>query len=212
MAERAVTLSLDISALRSSLGLTEDQLPDDATDAQINEVLGGVKASQTPEPPKAPEPKKDDKDEDDDDASKAKVDPPRQVPGGLVVDAAMWEQTQTELATVRAEREKRELREDQEYLTKAVRAGKIPPARVDHYMTLMKADRDGTREFVDKLPESLPTEHLGTLGDLEDTLKASDYPEQWLAPAERRRVEAAKAAYSEGRVGDVEPGTIIREA
>jgi hypothetical protein len=80
-------------------------------------------------------------------------------------------------------------------------------------MSLMQRDREGTRGFVDSLPESLPVgPEYGGMGDLDDSLKASEYPEQWLAPSERRRVETARLAYKEGRVGDVEPGSIVREA
>jgi hypothetical protein len=60
-------------------------------------------------------------------------------------------------------------------------------------MTLMQADREGTREFIEQLPEGLPVTEMGSLGSLDDALKASDYPEQWLTPQERRRVKAAAA-------------------
>jgi hypothetical protein len=80
----------------------------------------------------------------------ASTTPPRSVPGGLIVDQGQWEQMNNELATVRAEREKREQREDQDFLAKAARGGKIPVNRIDHYMTLMKADREGTRQFIER--------------------------------------------------------------
>lgn len=225
MPQREVKLSLDISALRKSLGLTEAQLPDDATDEQINEVLANQPSGNPDAPaatlpadvPVAPTPQEPN--EGGNTPPSGQTPPaqasaaPRQLPGGVMIDAEMWRQTQEELSVVRADREKREKQEDQEYLTKAVRAGKIPPARVDHYMSLMQADREGTREFIDGLPESLPMQReYGGMGELDDALKASDYPEQWLAPGERRRVKAAQAAYAEGRIGDVEPGAIIREA
>jgi hypothetical protein len=117
-----------------------------------------------------------------------------------------------ELRVVRADREKRERNEDAEFIRKAVRAGKFPGARADHYMTLMQADRDGTRKFIEDLPEGLPVTEMGNLGSLDDALKASDYPEGWLTAGERRRIKKAQAAYADGVVGDVEPGEIIREA
>lgn len=231
MPERAVKLSLDLSLVRSKLGLTAEQLPDDATDEQINEVLtkAGLNAQPAPAaaatPPAATTPATTTPEGTTPEgtpeatpsaapAAAAAAPPaaPRQMPGGIVIDSVMWEQTQSELAVVRAEREKRELNEDQDFLRLAVKAGKVPPTRIDHYMQLMKADRDGTREFIDGLPESLPMHEYGSLGELDDALKASDYPEQWLSPTERRRVKAAQAAYAEGRVGDVEPGAIVREA
>lgn len=215
MPVRELKLSLDTSALRDALGLTVEELPDDATDAQISEVLATKKAAApTPkadEPGNALTPKAEEK-KDDTPPPVAAASSPRQVPGGLVVDADMWAQTQKELQTVRADREKRERNEDAEFIRVAVRAGKFPGARADHYMTLMTADRDGTREFIEKLPEGLPVTEMGNLGSLDDALKASDYPEAWLTPAERRRVKVAAAAYKEGNIGDVEPGSIIREA
>lgn len=214
MPVRELKLSLDLSALREAFGATTEQLPDDATDEQVNAFLAGAqegadKAKQ-PTEIKVPEAKKDDVKPPED---KAAQHPPRQAPGGgLVVDAEMWAETQKELAVVRGEREARERREDQEFVMAAVRCGKFPGSRADHYMTLMNADRDGTREFITNLPEGLPVTEMGTLGSLEDALKASDYPEVWLTPGERRRVKAASKAYADGLVGDVEPGSIIREA
>lgn len=231
MPVREVKLSLDTAALRSALGLSETELPDDASDEQINAILAergntgnpdAPAATLPPDVPVAGTPQEPNEGANTPPSGQqppaqasagGQTQPPRQLPGGVVIDAEMWRQTQEELSVVRAEREKRELREDQEYLTVAVRAGKIPPTRIDHYMTLMKADRDGTREFIDSLPQSLPMQReVGGLGDLDDALKASDYPESWLAPGERRRIKAAQAAYAEGRIGDVEPGAIIREA
>lgn len=216
MPVRELKLSLDLSALREALNLSAEELPDDATDEQINNLLTANKAAGTKPPENngsggdALVPKQD----------PPKADPPApthaaqpvQVPGGLVVDAEMWAQTQTELAAVRADREKRERNEDAEFIKAAVRRGKFPGARADHYMTLMQADREGTRHFIEQLPEGLPVTEMGTLGTLDDALKASDYPEQWLTAGERRRIKKASAAYSDGVVGDVEPGEIIREA
>jgi hypothetical protein len=216
MPVRELKLSLDLSALRSALDLTEEQLPDDATDEQVNEALLASKASGGSKPDEKKDkggdalvPKQDKKEEPD--PTRAAT-PPRQVPGGIVVDTAMWAETQQELAAVRADREARELKDDQEFVKGAVRKGKFPAARADHYMTLMKADREGTRKFIEDLPEGLPVTEMGNLGTLEDALKASDYPETWLNPAERRRIKAAQAAYAEGSIADVEPGAIIREA
>lgn len=214
MPVRELKLSLDTSALRDALGLTVEDLPDDATDEQISKVLATKKAAATPtptEPGNALTPVAEEKPEP------VKPEPVKsasvhQVPGGLVVDADMWAQTQEELRVVRADREKRERNEDADFIRLAVRAGKFPGARADHYMTLMTADRDGTREFIEKLPEGLPVTEMGNLGSLEDTLKASDYPTSWLTPAERRRVNKAQESYKEGNIGDVEPGSIIREA
>lgn len=216
MPVRELKLSLDTSTLREALGLTVEELPDDATDEQISQVLATKKAA-SPPPPAEPGNPLTPKAEEKNDDKPAETPPPanasvRQVPGGLVVDADMWAQTQRELQTVRADREKRERNEDAEFIKLAVRAGKFPGARADHYMTLMTADREGTREFIEHLPEGLPVTEMGNLGSLDDALKASDYPEQWLTPGERRRVKVAAAAYKEGNIGDVEPGTIVREA
>jgi hypothetical protein len=219
MPVRELKLSLDLSALREALSLTEEQLPDDATDDQINELLAASKAGGPSSEKKddkkdgnALVPNQDKPEPNDDKPDPNRARTPQQVPGGLVVDADMWAQTQEELRVVRADREKRERNEDAEFIRKAVRAGKFPGARADHYMTLMQADRDGTRKFIEDLPEGLPVTEMGNLGSLDDALKASDYPEGWLTAGERRRIKKAQAAYADGVVGDVEPGEIIREA
>lgn len=225
MPVREVKLSLDTAALRKALNLTEAQLPDDATDDQINEVITGVKVpNASPDAPAAQNPPAGDlapTGQEPTDPNHppgfagpgAEQGPPKaNVPGGVTVDKEQWEAVNSELAVVRQEREAREKKEDQEFLKTAARSGKIPPARIDHYMTLMKADRDGTRTFIDGLAASLPMNEVGSLGELDDTLKASDYEESWLSPGERHRIENARKAVSEGRYGDVEPGSIVREA
>jgi hypothetical protein len=215
MPVRELKLSLDTSVLRDALGLTVEELPDNATDEQISQVLASKKAASPPpasEPGNPLTPKAEEKKDDKKDDTPSKTASVHQVPGGLVVDADMWAQTQEELRAVRADREKRERDEDADFIRANVRKGKFPGARADHYMTLMQADREGTREFIDNLPEGLPVTEMGNLGGLDDALKASDYPDSWLTPAERRRVKVAAAAYKEGNIGDVEPGSIIREA
>lgn len=214
MSARTVPLSISLAALRERFGLTAEQLPDNATDEQIQKLFA---APTTPATPPAavvpPEPTREDEpvvQSVRDVLASGAVDP--RLHGGMIVDAEMWANTQTELAVVREDREKRQHKEDVDFLAAACRKGKLPPSRVDHYMKLMKADREGTVAFIDDLPEALPIHEYGSMGDMDEVMKASEYPEIWLAPGERRRISLARAAYSEGRIGDVEPGSIIREA
>jgi hypothetical protein len=160
---REITTTIDIARMRETLGLSEAELPDDATDEQINDAL--AKAGSASGPPPVREPSRE---------------------------------------------ERQEQRDASEFLSKAVRAGKFPAARFDHYSALMSRDPEGTREFVEALPEGLPVRELGSMGGLGDAEKAA-YPESWLTPGERAQIAKAQEAQANGRVNDVAPGQIIRE-
>lgn len=58
--------------------------------------------------------------------------------------------------------------EDDSLLLSAVKAGKFPPARQDHYRALLAADREGTQELIEKLEAGLiPVEERGSSADQE---------------------------------------------
>ena len=75
----------------------------------------------------------------------------------------------------------------------------------------MTLDPEGTRDAIQKLPETLPVGELGSMGSLDDSVKASEYPGHWLSPAERRNLKAAHTTLEEYGPGYVEPGTIVKE-
>jgi hypothetical protein len=191
MPVRTVNMPLDIATLREGLGLSEAELPDDATDEQIAALLAKAGKAER-EQPSAPanEPSEDGY--------------PREWLNAT-------ERAAVRMAERRADEERPTNHDDAEFIRAAVRKGKLPAARAEHYLQLMSVDRAAMRDFVNRLPESLPVTEIGSMGSLDDPAKASDYPGHWLNPSERRNLKAAHASLEEYGPGYIEPGTIVKE-
>ena len=198
---RTIHASVDVPALRSRLGLTAEQLPDDATDEQINEALtsvtpgGGPDTAQTPNSPDAPEPGSPaagapTTEEPD---ANPRPSPDLSASGAQMIDPDMLRQLQSDAAEGRKAREDQVKARRQGVVEKAIKAGKIPPARKDHYLTLMERDEEGTTTMLASLAENvIPVDEGGSQGDPDEAADASSYPEEWLTDAERTRLAAAK--------------------
>ena len=95
----------------------------------------------------------------------------------------------------------------------AITAGRIPPARRDHYVALWNADSEGTRQLLASLePGVVPvTTETGTTTDPDEVLASTGgeaYDPSWLPPAARKAVAAARAGQDPT---DATPaGTIVR--
>lgn len=72
-----------------------------------------------------------------------------------------------------------------EIVEAAIKVGKFPPARREHYTALATADFDGTKEFIDKLePGAVPVNMRGTTGDGDEPNVGGDgggegLPKEW---------------------------------
>lgn len=172
-------MDVDRQVLAARLGLDAD-----ATDEQINAALASAPESQpAPEeetPPATPapgEPAQGDpsapgSEEPADDPSAPQPDPvqpdeeddkPDASAETVTVDRETWERTQQGArAGVEARTAQLEARRD-DILDRAVKAGKFPPSRVQHYRDLWSADAAGTEELIDKLqPGLVPVNERGT--------------------------------------------------
>lgn len=81
----------------------------------------------------------DDEDEDDVNASTVRV------------DKATWKQTQADAALARKHENERIAARQLDVVNAAIKAGKIPPARRDHYVKLMAMDEQGTTAVLKEL-------------------------------------------------------------
>lgn len=56
-------------------------------------------------------------------------------------------------------------RDDNDFISNAIKAGKFAPSRREHYLKLMQADREGTRQLIDGLFEgTIPVTERGSAG------------------------------------------------
>jgi ATP-dependent Clp endopeptidase proteolytic subunit ClpP len=100
--------------------------------------------------------------------------------GTVQVDAATWAQTQAALRDVANWREEKRVAKRDEEIENAVKAGKIPPARREHYASLYDLDPEGTTQRLANLaPGLIPLDELG-YGDTQDSIATEDeYPAEW---------------------------------
>jgi hypothetical protein len=111
--------------------------------------------------------------------------------GTVTLDTATFQQLKhgAELA-IQMSAQKREHDRD-EFLLSAVKAGKFPPARVEHYRKLYDVDPEGTTTVINSLAEGMiPVVELGsTNGGLEDD--GGSGLESLYSPEERQRIALA---------------------
>jgi len=193
--------------LAAKFGLAED-----ASEQEIEGILAGVGngkpkdvKAETETPPDA-----DDGDEDDgnsaDEDEESETTPastpatPTAAQEGVVsVDAATWEEVRANAALAAKMNEDRIAADDGRMLDDAIRAGKFPPSRKEHYVKLLKADRDGTKSMIEGLsPGLIPVSERGNSGGSEE-LKAGQasnaaegLPGDWFPEVASIRARAAQ--------------------
>lgn len=167
-------------------------LPEDSTEEQIDAHLAKLKASTsapdppaptpaptpTPTPTPAPTPtpgtEGDDAGDGDDseDEDSETVAGKRKKDGVVQVDAATWEETRRNAALAAKMHQDGIEEKNIRTVDDAIKAGKFPPSRKDHYMLLMKADREGTIAMIEELKAGIiPVDERGSSSGSEE-LKA----------------------------------------
>lgn len=119
--------------------------------------------------------------------------------GVVRVDKATWERTQSDAALARKHENERVSARQQGEVDKAIKAGKIPPSRRDHYVKLMAADEQGTTELLGQLQAStVPLTAVGHAGNTAEgdisAGQAEGLPDQWFPDIAERRAHAAAGA------------------
>lgn len=190
-----------IRLLRARLGLSEEQLPDDATPEQITAALAeetpgdqpGTSPSAPPAPTTEPNP-----------AGTPEVPTPDQQPepvaaaalpeGMTAVPTEAWQQMQAQVQTLAAKDETGTKEQDKRLLAEAVRAGKVFPAQQQYYS--QRLEDPSTRETFRHLltasveqgglaPNLVPVTARGVDPGASD-LTADAYPADWLPEVRSR--------------------------
>jgi ATP-dependent Clp endopeptidase proteolytic subunit ClpP len=143
------TMSTLTEGLRERLGIADDaELDDDALLDAVDQALAERAEPSTPEPASALEPVA------------------ARVPDGMaLIDEATLSELRASAAEGVAARTQQRTEARDQALTDAIRVGKFPPARRDHYAKAWDADPDGTRQLLDSLAEGLvPLADVGQPG------------------------------------------------
>jgi hypothetical protein len=163
----------------SGLGLTAE-----ATEEEVNAALIARLTSPVPADPPAPE------------SEITVITPPvselpaveplaattPEIPEGMqLIDQATLELLRNGATIAASLQTERDDRIRGQVLDTAIRAGKFPPARRDHYELLLKADPEGTTTLIDSLADGLiPVTEVGTEGGTEVSATADkQYPDSW---------------------------------
>jgi hypothetical protein len=202
-------------ALRASLGLAED-----ATDKEVAAALKEAEellasdGDDDDEPDDEPDDDDtpDDDEENDDDETDDDDEPSDDEPsddddepveaGTVTMDAAGAAKLKSDAAKGRKAYAKQQKDEREALLSAAVKAGKFPRARKDHWRKLYKKDPEGTKAAIEDLDSNVvPVDERGTgEHDDVDAGNGSSYPESWLSPAELARIAAAKGGNGSGSI------------
>lgn len=144
------------NGLMHRLGITDSSLDEDALLAAVDEALN----EQADPAPAAPAP----------------------LPEGVVaVDAEQWSQTQADAALGREAREQQITATRVATVDNAIAAGKIPPARKEHWLNLLEAD-PGASAVLDSLAAgTVPLTEKGFTGGIDEAENADDrlYVKAW---------------------------------
>lgn len=164
--------TIDIGALRTRLELTEDQLPDDASIDQVNEVLAA--AATEPETEPTPEPE---------------VTEPVAASDGVVQISAEQLATLQRQAAEGAAARSEQVNERREGLIRAaVGDGRIAPSERDAWRTKLQETPEASEEVLANLQKGVipVTEEKGNAGG--ESASADSYPDHWF-PELRRETD-----------------------
>lgn len=162
----------DAAELRKVLGLEPDASDEEVQSALAEREEGNGGGDPDPEPTPDPDPADPaDPGEGDPDPEPAggdggepgEGDPPAAASDTVTIDRETWERTQRGAEDgAQARQEQRESKREA-LLSQAVKDGKFPPARMEHYRELHKADAKGTEELIEKLESGvIPVDERGT--------------------------------------------------
>lgn len=209
-------------AVRAALGLAED-----ATDEQVKKAMF-PEADGDEDDDDDTEETEDGDEEDEEDDETAEVEVPvaakktvkvkagtkkklrvaasAAAPGTVIVDAEQFAELQNTVKVLAAGRAAGEATEQENEVKAAIQAGKIPPARKDHWVAAMKADPEGTREVLASLAAVLPINPKGTSEHDSEEIIDNNTPDPIFAAAMggRKAPDPARSTF-------LEVGTVMRE-
>ena len=100
-----------------------------------------------------------------DEALQESADPARLPDGVVAIEQATLEALRADAAAGRQAHDQQVKEHRVAVVEAAIQAGKVPPARRDHYLAMLTADEEGTIALLDQLaPNTVPVAEVGTAG------------------------------------------------
>lgn len=151
-----------LTTMRQTLGLTEDADEATITAALVEahrEAAEAVAGSAATTPPAQPTPAAGSTETPTPPAAAPAAGP---TPGTMVIDVSAWDAIQERTKRLEVADAKRRREERDTVIDQAVRDGKFPVARKDHWVRLWDADPEGTRNVIDGLTKNVvPIDEVG---------------------------------------------------
>ena len=185
-----------IRTLRSRAGLSEEQLPDNATEEQIDAALASLPEATPAAVPAAVAPEGGDGGASDGTpeitpaSTEAQPTPvaaaAAAAPGTVTVPAEVWEQVQANAAAGAEVAQATEVTRRSGIVSAAVNEGRIAPAQSEHYARMFESDPEGTERLLTAavtegglMPGTIPVTERG--GDVQATASQDlGYDPAWL--------------------------------
>ena len=192
-----------VKLLRAKLGLSEEQLPDDATEEQVKAAMAepGTQADPNPTPPGVaptetdpgggnPSPDQVPKEPDPNNPTPQNAPDPEavaaSVPDGyVVVPKGTWAEVQANSARGAKHAVEQENTRRQGVIAAAVKEGRIAPAQKDNFVRMYETDPNGAERLLTAsvadgglMPGTIPVEARG-IDPAPDT-STEAYPAEWL--------------------------------
>jgi hypothetical protein len=177
---------LDPKQLRASL-----DLPEDATDEQVQAKIAELKAATEADPAPGEEDEGEDKDKGEPDPAEGEETPTaaKNGNGTVTIDAAALAALQASAKRGETAFNRQEASDKKETIGAAVKAGKFPPARKEHWGNLWDKDPEGTKEAIAALASGLiPVDDPTGAVDSEG-VAGEAYPAEWLPEVAARRAD-----------------------
>lgn len=198
--EAKPAMGIDISALRAHLNITEAELPDDATEEQINAAL-------------AAEPSKGDDEGSEGDPQVGEMETiAAEIKAGrmVVVSSDVWEKTRKGAELAIEQSHARDRADNEAFLEKAVLDGRISRSSVESYLVQMNGPddsgrgpaRDALRAMISTLPAgmAMAVGEVGHSGGSEDFMSDPVRGTGLFPKLEQAREERARLNNQKGKV------------
>jgi ATP-dependent protease ClpP protease subunit len=162
-----------LTTMRQTLGLSEDadeatitaalvESAQEAADAVPSAPAAPAPAQPAATQPEAPAP-----------AAPSAAAPAGPTPGTMVIDSSAWDEREARIKRLEAADNKRRREERDQVVDQAVRDGKFPTARKEHWKRIWDADPEGTRTVIDGLTKGVvPVNEIGHALDSDEDFDA----------------------------------------
>lgn len=180
--------NVDLKKLRETLKLSADTSDEEVLRVAAERLSAEPEAEPEARPDAEPEAKPEAKPEGDPEPE-PNANASALPEGTVLVDAAALATLQADAAKGAAVADRLQKEDDDRVVLTAIKEGKIPPSRREHFEALLKADREGTVAMINGLhADVVPVAERGiVVANSDSTVTSSGYPTEWMPDVVARK-------------------------